>query len=237
MDPVAGFAAVGAAPEPRLDRALALVAATGRPSVDPAALVDRLDLLAGDRAGDDAAGVCRVLFVDGGFTGNRDDYYDPANSLLDRVLDRRTGIPITLSALAMEVARRRGVGLVGVGMPGHFLLREAADGDAFYDAFDGGRPLDVAGCRRRFQRLHGPATTFDDAYLAPAAPLYIVVRVLNNLRAAHLRRGDRAGLTHVLRLQAVLPGSGVGERRQLAGVLSAEGRFVEAARLYDELVD
>ncbi len=237
MDPVAEFAEVVAQPAPPLDRALALVAATGRPEVDADLLVERLDLLAGAVDAAAPGPLCTSLFGPGGFTGNRDDYYDPANSLLDRVLDRRTGIPITLAVVAMEVGRRRGVALVGVGMPGHFLLREAGDGDAFHDAFDGGRPLDAAGCRSLFHRLHGSSTPWDDGYLAPTPRLDIVVRVLNNLRAAHLRRGDRHGLTRALRLQAALPTAGVGERRQLAGVLSAEGRFVEAADLYDRLAD
>jgi hypothetical protein len=235
MDPVAEFGEVVRTPSPPLDRALALVAATGRSEVDAGALVGRLDTLAAAVDGTSGDALCRALFGPGGFTGNRDDYYDPANSLLDRVLDRRTGIPITLAAVAMEVGRRRGIGLVGIGMPGHFLLRDAADGDAYHDAFDGGRRLDASGCRALFQRLHGATTAWDDVYLSPTPPLDMVVRVLNNLRAAQLRRGDRHGLTRVLRLQAELPGAGVGERRQLAGVLSADGRFVEAAQLYDRL--
>ena len=236
MDPVAAFAAVVAVGDPPLDRALALVAATGRPQVDPDDLVLALDQLAAVCPGGDVRGMCAALFGPEGFRGNRADYYDPANSLLDQVLARRTGIPITLSVLAMEVGRRVGAPLVGIGMPGHFLVREARDGSSFYDPFDGGRPLDPDGCRRAFHALHGSATPFDDRFLEPTPPVDIVVRVLNNLRAAHLRLGDRAGLARVLRLQAVLPGAGPAERRQLAGVLAAEGRFVEAADLYDGLV-
>jgi regulator of sirC expression with transglutaminase-like and TPR domain len=236
MEVVEEFARLVGTGDPPLDRTLAAIAATGRRGVDVDALVARLDGLAETvPTGADAAVLCHTLFVDRGFTGNRDDYYDPANSLLDRVLDRRTGIPITLSVVGIEVGRRVGVGLVGVGMPGHFLLRDAADADAFHDAFDGGRPLDADGCRRLFRRLHGDAD-FSDGYLSPTPGLDVVVRVLNTLRAANLRRGDRDGLANVLRLQAELPGAGVAERRQLAGVLAAAGRFVEAAALYDRLV-
>jgi regulator of sirC expression with transglutaminase-like and TPR domain len=181
--------------------------------------------------------VCGSLFGPEGLAGNRSDYYDPANSLLDLVLARRLGIPITLSVVAIEVGRRSGAPLVGIGMPGHFLVRDAADVDAFFDPFHGGRPLDRAGCRDVFLGLHGPSTPFSGSYLDPTPNADVVVRVLNNLRAAHLRAGDRGGLVHTLRLQSVLPGAGVTERRQLAGVLSAEGRFVEASTLYDELVD
>jgi len=92
--------------------------------------------------GGDVRGMCAALFGPEGFRGNRADYYDPANSLLDQVLARRTGIPITLSVLAMEVGRRVGAPLVGIGMPGHFLVPEAPDGSSFHDPFHRGPPPD-----------------------------------------------------------------------------------------------
>lgn len=217
-----------------MDRALALIAAAGR-SVEPDRLLRELDELAEQVPADDATMLCRGLYTGLGFRGNRLDYYDPDNSLIDRVLERRTGIPITLAVVAMEVGRRRGVSLLGVGMPGHFILGDAADRDLFFDPFDGGRPLDRDGCRRLFAGLHGPTAPFAASYLEPVAPVEIVVRVLNNLRAARLRRGDRSGFAVVLRLQAAMPWAGVSERRQLAGVLAEEGRFVEAADLYERL--
>lgn len=235
MDVAAELGALVAAGGRPLDRALALVAAAGRPAVDPDDVVSGLDELAADLPAADPEVLAAALFGPLGFHGNRDDYYDPANSLLDRVVERRTGIPITLSVLAIELGRRRGVGFVGVGMPGHFLLRATDDPDLFIDAFDGGRALDPAGCRRLFARLHGSSAPFEPSYLQPSHPTEIVQRVLNNLRAARLRRGDRSGLLDVLRLQAALPGAGVAERRQLAGVLAAEGRFVEAAAVHEEL--
>jgi regulator of sirC expression with transglutaminase-like and TPR domain len=239
-DPVAEFAELVARGDPPLGRALALVAATGRPEVRPDAVVAALDDLAARAATAvpapaDPGTVCAALFGPLGLRGNRADYYEPANSLLDRVLERRLGIPITLSVVAIEVGRRLGTAMVGVGMPGHFVVRDATDVDAFFDPFDAGRPLGRDGCRSVFRELHGESTPFSETYLDPTAGLDVVVRVLNNLRAAHLRAGDRAGLLNALRLQAVLPGAGVPERRQLAGVLSAEGRFVEASDLYDEL--
>lgn len=237
---VAEFAAEMRRDRPRLDRAAALVAGCGRPEVDPELLLDRLDLLAG-RVGamavTTATGVCSALFGDLGFTGNRTDYHDPRNSLLDQVLDRRTGIPLTLALVAVEVGRRLGVPLVGIGMPGHFLLRDGTDGDAFFDAFDGGRPLDRDACRVLFARLHGATVPFQVDFLDPTPSGAVVERMLNNLRAAHLRTGDRQGLIAVLRLQSALPGASPAVLRQLTGVLSAEGRFLEAAALHERLAD
>lgn len=234
---VAEFGALVAGGAEPLDRALALIATAGRPDVDPDAVIGRIDELADMVPAGDSVQMCRGLFTGLGFHGNRTDYYDPDNSRIDRVIDRRTGIPITLSVLAMEIGRRRGVTLLGIGMPGHFLLRDASDDDLFLDAFDGGRVLDLAGCRRLFAGLHGPTAPFDPAFLTPTGPVDIVTRVLNNLRAAHLRGGDRHGFVDVLRLQAAMPGAGVGERRQLAGVLAEEGRFLDAALVHDRLAD
>lgn len=235
MDVAVELGALVAAGAEPLDRALALIAAAGRPGVDPADVLARIDALAVLVPDLDAEQLCGGIFRGLGFRGNRGDYYDPDNSRIDRVLDRRAGIPITLSVLAMEIGRRRGVPLVGVGMPGHFLLRDAGDDDVFLDAFDGGRVLDLDGCRRLFARLHGPTVPFDPAFLAPTGPADIVTRVLDNLRVAHLRAGDRRGFLEVLRLKGAMPDAGISERRQLAGVLAEEGRFLEAAALHERL--
>jgi hypothetical protein len=229
------FAATVARPEPELDVALALIAAHGRAGVSAPALVAGLDALAASCSATDAAALCAELFGPGGLRGDVEDYFDPRNSLLDQVLERRLGIPITLSAVVMEVGRRRGVGLVGVGMPGHFLVRDAIDPDTFLDPFRAGAPLDRVACRAIFERLHGPGTPFDPAFLEPAPPLPIVARVLANLHRAYAQRGDRSGLIRVLQLQSRLPGAGVVESRGLAQLLAADGRFDEAAEVHDRL--
>jgi len=253
VDPAHELATLVATGSPPLDRSLALIAAAGRPIVDVDRVLGRLDELARAVPGDDVVSLCADVFGGAGhdasvaaepsrasglrFVGNRSDYYDPDNSLLDRVLDRRTGIPITLAVLGIELGRRRGVALVGIGMPGHFLLRSAADPGLFLDPFDGGRCMDPDDCRRLFHVLHGAGAAFSETYLEPTGPVDIVMRVLNNLRVARLRRGDRQGLADVLRLQVALPGAGLGDRRQLAGVLAADGRFLEAAAIHEELVE
>ncbi|MHB1138547.1 MAG: transglutaminase family protein [Microthrixaceae bacterium] len=233
------FASAMQRPEPPLDRATALIASAGRDGVDADDLVAQLDGLA-DRMGGgigriDAASICSTLFAPGGLEGDRLDYYAPDNSLLDRVLERRRGIPITLSVIAIEVARRLEVPLVGVGMPGHFLVGDGARPDRWFDVFDHGRPLDLDGARARFAALHGAATPFDAGLLARTSTTGIVLRMLNNLAGAYLRLGDREGATRAVRLQSRVPGTWPGSGRRLAQLLEAGGRFGEAARTYEQL--
>jgi len=170
VDALDRFAELAARPDPPLDEALALVAAHGRRDVRVGELVAALDALAAELGGHlggavDAGSLCSTLFGPGGFRGDGEDYHDPRNSLLDQVFERRLGIPITLSVLAMEVGRRLGVELVGIGMPGHFLVRDTHDADAFHDPFHGGAPLDAAGCRSLFERLHGSRARFEAGML------------------------------------------------------------------------
>jgi regulator of sirC expression with transglutaminase-like and TPR domain len=207
--------------------------------VDPDRLLERLDALAGTVVATTADELCRALFAPGGEIGLRGDrrtYHAPDNSLLDRVLDRRAGIPITLSAVGIEVGRRLGLPLAGIGMPGHFLLADATTGQLF-DPFDAGRALTAARARAIFHQLHGSTATFDPGFLAPVSTPAILVRVLNNLSGAHLRRGDRRRAALALSLQAMVPGAEVPARRALADVLVAQGRFAEAADLHDWLGD
>ena len=132
MDPAERFASIVRAPETdiRLDEAAFCIAACARPDAQPRLDVDewcaRLDALAAASPEPTFEGVRTLLFVTEGFRGNTDDYGDPRNSFLDAVIERRCGIPITLSVLLIEVARRHGVEVLGIGMPGHFLVREAA---------------------------------------------------------------------------------------------------------------
>src|SRR5439155_20561951 len=198
MDPTARFTELvrRADDDIPLDEAALLIAAHGRPGVDVAAGLAALDEVAAGCGAHTFAGWRARLFDELGFTGNDRDYYEPANSFLDVVLERRTGIPITLAVVGIEVGRRIGVPLAGVGMPGHFLVRHDGDGDpVFVDAFSGGRLLDEAGCEALF-RSHQPAgAAFDPAYLDPVRPRAIVERMLANLRAVYAARRDPDGLT------------------------------------------
>ncbi len=146
--------------------------------------------------------MARHLFGTMGFAGDTDTYDDPANSFLDRVMDRRRGIPITLSVLLIECARRRGVRLHGVGLPGHFLVGSPDDPDLFVDPFHSGAILDQAGVRQLFRTVSGGSTAWDPAWLEPVGATALLVRMLNNLKASYLRRRDVTGLRWVMQLRA-----------------------------------
>jgi regulator of sirC expression with transglutaminase-like and TPR domain len=181
--------------------------------------------------------VCHLLFEELGFAGDRTTYYDPQNSLLPAVLDRRRGIPISLAVLTMAVARRVAVPVDGVGMPGHFLLRDRVDHGVFLDPFAGGLELDRAGCEARFHQIQGRDAPFDPSWLEPTPARAILARMLANLAAVHGRAGDRGDLSRVLHLVTILPDSGEEEARQLAAALVAHGRFDRAAAVHDRLAE
>ena len=129
------------------------------------------------------------LFDEEKFTGNPADYYNPDNSYLNRVMDSRAGIPITLSVLYLGVAERLGLDCYGVGMPGHFLVA-LKDLDLFLDPFHSGQLLSAADCRRLARDMFGPDFAWTDEYLAPCPRKLIIYRMLNNLRQIYLNKRD-----------------------------------------------
>jgi regulator of sirC expression with transglutaminase-like and TPR domain len=146
----------------------------------------------------------RWLYGDLGFHGNEADYYDPRNSYLNEVIDRRTGIPITLAVVLIEVARRAGVEAQGVSFPGHFLVRTPSRGGVLLvDPFEG-RLLGREDVRALHARATGVAREPDAQMLAPAPKRHILVRMLNNLRGIYANRSDTARLRRVIELMQVL---------------------------------
>lgn len=223
------FADVVSRPEAEipLDEAALLIAATAQSGLDVDAQLARLDALAAGCPEPTLAGLRRHLFEDLGFAGNREEYGDPRNSFLDQVLDRRKGIPISLSVVTVEVGRRLGVPLVGVGMPGHFLVGVVDDPGTFLDPFGGGEVLDEAGCETLFRNLGGTGPFFP-GYLAPVGPRVILTRMLANLQNLFVP-GDLAAAAWVLELRLAIPGSSKEERRDLARALGGLGRFTSGA--------
>lgn len=215
VDPTTRFAAVVQQPERSipLDEAALLVAAHAYPGLDVAAELRRLDQLAERCWAPTLDALVTHLFVDEGFRGSRLRYYDPRNSFLNDVLDRRRGLPLTLSIVTMEVGRRIGVPLAGVGMPGHFLLRDRVDPEVFVDPFSGGSFLDRAGCEARFHEVLGPEAEFDESFLEPVGKRTIVTRLLANLQGLYVRAGDRQSLGWVQGLAERLPGAPLGTAR------------------------
>jgi regulator of sirC expression with transglutaminase-like and TPR domain len=133
------------------------------------------------------------LFDEEGFRGNADDYYDPRNSCLNDVLERRLGIPITLSVLAMEVGRRVGLEILGLGLPGHFCVGSRIGSELLVlDPFGGGRVLERAEAEAIVSRSVGRAVKLTDAHFAPTPKAQIVVRMLRNLESIYARREDWA---------------------------------------------
>jgi regulator of sirC expression with transglutaminase-like and TPR domain len=216
-----------------LDEVSLRVAAHALPDIDVAHELGRIDRLASDCSEPTLHGVLRLLFRDRGFAGNRSDYYDPRNSFLNEVLNRRLGIPITLSVLMMEVGRRLGVPLAGVGMPGHFLVRDKVDPRVFVDAFSGGVLLDERGCERLFQSIQGPQRPLDPQFLAPIPRAAIVSRLLANLRAIYAQRRDSASLLWVTRLRVRLPDADDTVWREHASILANAGRLADAIDAFE----
>jgi regulator of sirC expression with transglutaminase-like and TPR domain len=237
MDATRRFAELIGGPEHdvALDEGALLIAAHAYPDLDVDGELARLDDLAAPCPERDVDGLVRWLFGELGYTGNVQAYHDPRNSYLNDVVERRTGIPISLAVLAMVVGERIGVGLDGVGMPGHFLLRDREDPDGFVDPFAGGARLAPADCVKAFHALHGADTPFDPRYLDPVGPVAVLGRMLANLRGIFSASGDRRSLQWVLRLRLEIPGVPPEERAELAALLAAGGRFGDAAHELDTL--
>ena len=191
-----------AAPAPRLDRAALLIAAEEYPDLDVHGYLARIDGLAdGVRArlsGDEGpAGVLAAinghLYQELGFRGNREQYYDPRNSYLNDVIERRTGIPITLAVLYQAVAARLGHRLVGVNLPMHFMLAwPLADDTLLVDAFAKGMIVTPRDCEARLAAIVGHAVQLGREHFEPVGPRMIVRRMLNNLYQIHVAQGDEA---------------------------------------------
>jgi regulator of sirC expression with transglutaminase-like and TPR domain len=154
----------------------------------------------------------QFLFEDLGYWGNADDYYDPRNSYLNEVMDRKTGIPITLSIVYMEVGRRIGLPLEGVSFPGHFLVRVRLRGGVLVlDPFAGGAPQSETELRERLKRVI-PAEASDvpvaelpmDQFLEPASKRQILARVLRNLKGIYRETDKPERMLEVLNRILVL---------------------------------
>ena len=232
------FSAQAALPDDEIDlaRAALLIAATEYPSLDveqQLGVLDSLSRAASTRIGDRSNALACVnslseyLFDELGFQGNQ-DYYDPRNSYLNEVLDRRLGIPITLSLVCIEVGRRLEIPLVGVGMPGHFLLKHWDEQELFIDPFNRGIILSEEECAQRLRQVTQANVAWDSRYLAPVSNREFIVRILRNLKGIYLGREDHRRAVDIIDMLLVLRPDAVEERRDRGLVRYQLGRYVEA---------
>lgn len=201
-----------------LGRAALAIAHSEHPDLNIESYLSRMDGLASaveNRAGGEAdcyrliAALNYTLFTVEGFRGNRDDYYDPKNSFLNEVMERKQGIPITLSVLYMEVARRVGLELEGVGFPGHFLVKHGGEEEEIIiDPFHRGEVRCTEELEEMLDELYRGKLAFRPEFLSPLSKKQILRRMLNNLKAIYLRQGDfLRGLSVVERLLILEPNS------------------------------
>jgi regulator of sirC expression with transglutaminase-like and TPR domain len=179
-----------------------------------------------------------VLFVEEAFQGNAENYYDPRNSYLNQVIDRKTGIPITLSVLYATIAARVGVTLHGVNLPAHFMLRTGSgDGTLFVDPFHAGALLDRKSCERQLAQLIGRPVTLSEAQLASCGPDLVVARMLRNLKLIYLEQHDYVSALPVVRRLAALNRSDPDEQRDLGMLCLQLDRPAEAITLLEDYLD
>ncbi len=186
-----------------LDELALSMSAAIQPDLDIVGALADLDELAAACPTPTRDGVIASLFASGRLVGDRDEYHGWRNSCIDQVVARGRGMPISLSVIAIEVARRVGVRLVGVGMPGHFLVGDPADDQWFADPFHGRTALTPMDCQAIYAGMGGGR--WSPTMLAPTPNRLVVARMLNNLRAACERSGDRVRLAVVMQLRHQLP--------------------------------
>jgi regulator of sirC expression with transglutaminase-like and TPR domain len=205
----------------RLDEMASRISARSSQSTDPFHVIEEMN---------------RCLFREEGFSGNSEDYYDPRNSFLNEVLDRKTGIPIMLSTVYLEVASRLRFPLVGVGMPGHFLVKHPYF-EILIDPFSQGSILSQDDCELRMKQVLGDSVPFHSSYLEGVSKLHTVTRMLNNLRNVFLDLRQFPKAYQITELLLALHPDSVNDLRQKAAFLIQLRQFSEAAATLDRYLE
>ena len=213
------FAALAALDESvfPLDRAALAIALEEYPDLDVDVYLRRLDTLAAraevligrNRASANVLeSINEVLFVQEGLRGNTDDYYDPRNSFLNEVLERKIGIPISLSVIYIEVARRIGFPVSGIGFPGHFIVKHGgAAEEILIDPFNLGRFLTKKECQELLDRVYSGTVAVQPSHLKPIGKKAIISRMLYNLKGIYYQKEEfQKALSIVERILLVNPG-------------------------------
>jgi regulator of sirC expression with transglutaminase-like and TPR domain len=246
VSPRSLLAAEVARPETELNlaRAALLVAQEEYPQLSIELYLSRLEQLAEevkDRLADETAPLVVLdelhdtLYVRQGFRGNDNAYYDPRNSFLNDVLDRRLGIPLTLGILFLEVGWRLGLPLQGVNFPGHFLVRYRGDAlDLLLDPFDGGRARFEDESQELLDRLYGGAVKLRKSFLRRATRRDMLIRLLSNLKGVYVNTGDHARALGVVERLLILTPLSPAENRSRGVLLARMGRHEDAADQLEE---
>jgi regulator of sirC expression with transglutaminase-like and TPR domain len=224
--------------EINLALAAIMVAREEYPQLSEERYLGQLDLLAEETRGrldDENAhlvvlhGLLDSLFVRQSFRGNREAYYDPRNSFLNDVLDRKLGIPLTLSIVLLEVGWRLGLPLEGVNFPGHFLVRFKGDAiDLLIDPYDGGAVRFEDEAQELLDRVYGGMVRVQESFLKPATKREMLLRLLMNLKSLYLNvRDHRRALSAVERILLIRPIAAT-EIRDKGVILARLGRREEA---------
>ncbi|MGF1570937.1 MAG: SirB1 family protein [Nodosilinea sp.] len=202
---------------------------------DSLALLDRMGATLGQRLEGETyplkiiRTINHYLFAELNFRGDTLDYYDPRNSFLNEVLTRRVGIPITLSLVYLELAKRVGFPMVGIGVPGHFLIRPTVAGmDMFVDPFHGGDILFEQDCKDRFRQMFGESARLEAHHLEPITPTAFLARLLSNLKLIYIQKRDvPKALDAINRILLIYPES-VSERRDRGLIHYQQGALADA---------
>jgi regulator of sirC expression with transglutaminase-like and TPR domain len=235
------FARAMEAPEAGMDlaRAALLIARLEYPDLDVDHYLDRLAATARAAAAkarglDDLGRLHRLreyLFEELRFAGNAENYYDPRNSFLNDVLDRRLGIPITLSLVLMEVGRRLGLTMEGVGLPGHFVTGVRVGGEQILlDPFNGGTVLTPAACRELAARALGRPVELAPEHLAPVTKRQLLTRMLRNLKTVYWQQCAWPRVIAVIDRILVLDPAAGGEWRDRGLALQHMGEVARGLR-------
>lgn len=221
-----------------LARAALLVAQEEYPQLPVEMYLSRLDQLAEDvrgSLGEETApllvlqGLVDTLFRRHGFRGNRDAFYDPRNSFLNDVLDRRTGIPLTLGIVMLEVGWRLGIPMEGVAFPHRFLVRFRGEGlDLLLDPFQEGQIRFQDQAQELLDRVYGGMVRVQPGFLKPSSRRAMLVRLLNNLKTVYTNAQDERRTLAVVERILLLRPDAHGERRTLGLLLARLGRVSEA---------
>jgi regulator of sirC expression with transglutaminase-like and TPR domain len=238
------FAQLIARDDARIDlaRACLMIAQDAYPELDVERYLGEIERMAlalrgtlgkadapGDSPEERVMALNRFLFAELGYRGNAEEYYDPRNSYLNEVMDRRTGLPITLSVVFLEVAQRVGLTAHGLNFPGHFLVAVRQPGGlVVLDPFRRGAVLTTDELRERWQRATQRVPPALKSLLAPARRLAIVVRILNNLKLVYLERDEEARAIAAVEKMVLVNPLGAEHHRELGALHLAAHQYSKA---------